>query len=226
MMGNQSKSADGGSRPLPAPLRVVTILGLVLVGVGVIALVGEKLTGSDRHAVEVTLPAGTTFVATLEQTVSTERAEVGDRVSLTTSEPLEAGPGVVLPAGLKVEGEVTHSKDGGRVAGAPELTIRFTSMEIDGEAVRLQSEPLRLKGKDDLGESAKQVGGGTVAGAVVGAIAGNVARGAILGAAVGTAVAVATDGEHIVLPVGQKLRVRLAEDLSVKYDTRKAADPE
>jgi len=210
-------------RTLPAPLRFLAILGLVLVGIGVIALVAQGFSHASR-TVDVTLPVGTSFVAALEQTVSTQRAEVGDRIALVTSEPLDAGDGIVFPKGLMVQGEVTHTKGGGRVAGAPELTIRFTSLTIDGKPYRIRSEPLRLKGKDDLGKSAKQVGGGVVAGAVLGAITGNVARGAVLGAAVGSGVAIATEGEHIVLPVGQRFRVRLAEPLQVKYDPREEPD--
>ena len=215
---------QSGIKTMPAPLRFGAVLGLVLVGVGVIALVAQGISRATSNTVEVTLPKGTTFVATLERSISTEKAEVGDRVTLVTTEPLDAGEGVVFPKGLMVEGEVTHAKDGGRVAGAPELTIRFISLEVEGESHRISAEPLRLKGKDDKGESAKQIGGGTVAGVVVGAVTGNVVRGAILGAAAGTALAVATDGEHIILPVGQRLRVQLAEDLQLEYERKEGPD--
>jgi len=212
------------ARTLPSPIRFLAVLGLVLAGVGVIALLGEGISRVSSKAVEVLIPEGTTFVAELTGTVSTENAEVGDRVSLVTTEPLQGTEEVLLPAGLLVEGEVTHSKDGGRVAGAPELTIRFTALELDGKHFRMRSEPLRMKGKDDLGKSAKQVGGGAVAGAVIGAITGNVGRGLVLGAAVGSGVAIATDGGHIVLPVGQQLQVRLADTLRVKYEPKAGPD--
>ena len=41
--------------------------------------------------------------------------------------------------------------------------------------------------------------------------------GAVVGAAIGTGVAVLTKGDQIVLPTGQRLRVRITEPVTVKY---------
>jgi hypothetical protein len=167
--------------------------------------------------IEATIPGGTALVASLERTISTETANVGEPVELRTPEPITLGEGTVLPAGVALKGEVTHAQGGGRIAGAPELTLRFTRLELDGEDYQIAAEPFRLRGKSEAKESAIQIGGGTVAGAVVGAITGNAVRGAVVGAVLGTGVAVATEGDDIVLPAGQKLRIRLVEPLTVRF---------
>ena len=45
-------------------------------------------------------------------------------------------------------------------------------------------------------------------------------KGAVVGAAIGTGVAVATKGDQITLPNGQKLRVRLTREVTVQYRPR------
>lgn len=196
---------------------VVGVLALATVGV----LAATVVRGGG--AVDATIPAGTRLVAALGRTISTERVEAGEPVTLRTTEPLDLGEGITIPAGIEVQGEVTHAKGGGRVAGAPELTIRFHRIEVQGATHQITAEPFRVRGKDDLGESAALIGGGTVVGGVVGAIAGNTVAGAAAGAVIGTGAAVVTKGDQIVLPAGQKLRVRLSEPVTVRF---KPAEPE
>jgi hypothetical protein len=189
---------------------LMTVLSVAAVGVVVAAV----MTGTGK--VEVTVPAGTRMIAALDQTVSTKSSDVGQRIELTTVDPIQLKDGHVLPEGVTIRGEVTHSKDGGRIAGAPELTLRFTEMEVLGEDYPIRADPFRVVGKSDLGESAAEIGGGAVVGGIVGAITGHPVRGAAIGAVIGTGVAVATDGDDIVLPAGQRLRLRLAEPVTVK----------
>jgi len=195
---------------------LMTVLSVAAVGVVVAAV----MTGTGK--VEVTVPAGTRMIAALDQTVSTKSSDVGQRIELTTVDPIQLKDGHVLPEGVTIRGEVTHSKDGGRIAGAPELTLRFTEMEVLGEDYPIMADPFRVVGKSDLGESAAEIGGGAVVGGIVGAITGHPVRGAAIGAVIGTGVAVATDGDDIVLPAGQRLRLRLAEPVTVKIDRGEA----
>jgi len=192
-----------------------TRVAAIAVLLGTVAIIAVALSSGRPGTVDVTIPAGTSLVGALEQTVSTKNAEVGDVVALRTTDPIELDEQHVLPAGALVKGEVTHSKGGGRIAGAPELTIRFTRLEVQGEEHAIRADPFRVKGKDDAAESALTVGGGAVAGAVVGAITGSAERGALIGAVLGTGVAVATEGDHIVLPAGQKVRIRIADPVTV-----------
>ncbi len=167
---------------------------------------------ADKEKTE-TLVAGTDFVAALQTTVDTGKNKVGDRVALRTMEDVLVNAMSVVPAGATINGEVTHVDPAGRVAGGAELTLRFTELVTpDGKSYPISATPLRLKGKGDAKESALQVGAGAVAGGILGGILGgsdDIGKGAAAGAAVGTGVAVATKGDQIVLPAGQKIKVSL-----------------
>jgi hypothetical protein len=156
-------------------------------------------------------------VAALQSTVSTKSSDVGQRISLITKAPIQLAEGADLPEGASIQGQVTHSEGGGRIAGAPELTLRFTQLESEGRNYQIVAEPFRVRGKNDAVESVAEIGGGAVVGGVVGAIAGKTVEGAVIGAVLGTGVAVATKGNQIVLPAGTKLRVTIAEPVTVKY---------
>lgn len=202
------------------------VLGaLIVAAVGVVAAAVVSRSGTR----EVTIPAGTRVVAALRNTVSTERNDAGDRIDLITKAPIELAEGGSLPEGAEIEGQVTHSEGGGRIAGAPELTLRFTRLAIEGRAYPITAEPFRVRGKNDAVESAAEIGGGAVVGGVIGAVAGSAIKGAVVGAVLGTGVAVATKGNQIVLPAGQRLRITITQPLTVSYkpssDSKSAEKP-
>lgn len=187
--------------------------GLMIAAVGVVAAAAVSRSGLR----EGTIPAGTRIVAALQNTVSTKSSDAGQRISLVTKAPIQLAESGDLPEGAVIEGQVTHSEGGGRIAGAPELTLRFTQLESQGRSYRISADPFRVRGKSDAAESAAEIGGGAVVGGVVGAIAGKTVEGVVLGAVLGTGVAVATKGNQITLPAGTRLRVTIAEPVAVKY---------
>jgi len=166
-----------------------------------------------------TIPAGTSLTGALESTVS-DRNEVGDPVRLRTTYAIRRNGVTVIPANSVIVGEVTHRDGPGRVAGSAALTMRFTRIITpDGRSYPISATPIRLKGKNDAGKSAKQIGGGAVAGGVLGGIIGgkgSILKGAAVGAAAGTGVAVAGGGKHIVLPAGQHLRITLNTPVTMR----------
>lgn len=210
-MSSETKAPDS------TPNRSRLIAGGVgLLVVGAVAVAIASGVGGPRE-VDATVPAGTSFVAALGSTISTENGEAGTPIRLETTDQVELADGLMIPAGATIRGEVTHSKGGGRVAGAPELTLRFTELTVNGTDYRISAEPFRLRGRNDAAQSAALIGGGGVVGGVVGAVTGaGAVEGAVVGAVLGTGVAVATKGDQLVLPAGQKLRVRLAEPVVVR----------
>jgi hypothetical protein len=124
-----------------------------------------------------------------------------------------------VPSGSIINGEVTHIDPAGRVAGGAQVALRFTELVMpDGSSYTIAAAPFRLEGKGDAKESALEVGGGAVAGGSIGAILGgkdDIAKGAAVGAVVGTGVAVATKGDQIVLPAGQRFRVTLTDPVTI-----------
>lgn len=204
----------------PAPIAACGILLAVAVGCGGTGAVADKEK-------EETLVAGTSFTAALQNTIDTGSNKVGDRIALRTLEPVRVNEATVVPAGATIHGEMTHVEGAGRIAGAAELTLRFTELTMtDGTSYAISCEPFRLKGKSDAGESAKEIGGGAVAGGIVGGVLGgkkDIVKGAAVGAVIGTGVAVATKGDQIVLPAGQKLKVTLDAPVAIKLKAATAS---
>jgi hypothetical protein len=203
----QHSGAIGWRLGLPAALLVLTA------GAVTAAIMHDR--GETRV---VTLTAGTMMVGALEHSVSTEVSHVGDQVQLQTVEPVSLDGETIIPKGSTIRGEVTGAKRSGRVACAPELTLRFTELESGGATYRIDAVPFRVRGTNDAAQSAEEAGGGAVAGGVLGAVlggGGGAVKGAVLGAAIGTGVAIATPGDQLTLPKGQHLRIRLAAPVNV-----------
>jgi len=162
----------------------------------------------------VTVAAGTAISATLQNTVTTDKAHVGDPVELVTAEAVSVNGSVVVPVGSTVRGTVTQVKAAGRVKGGAEITIRFTEIVLpSGKTIPVTCESLRVAQKGDGKETAAEIGGASALGGVLGGVFGgknDVLKGAAIGAAVGTGVAVVTKGEQITLPAGKSVKVRLA----------------
>jgi len=188
-----------------------------VVAVGAVAAV---VLGGTREREKVTMPAGTEIVAALEQEVSTAQSHPGDAIALRTIEPIPVAPNEEIPAGAVIHGSVASAKRGGRVAGAPELSLHFTAIEVDGERQPITAQAFYVKGHNDAGKSALEIGGGAAAGGVLGRVLGGkggTLPGALLGAAIGSGVAIQSQGDELVLPEGQRLRVRLSAPVTVSY---------
>ena len=194
---------------------MVALATVVLCGTGC----GEQKAVAEVDKIQ-TLTAGTSIVAALQSTIETGRNHVGDKVELRTLEDIQVNERTVVPAGSVINGEVTHIDPAGRIAGGAELTLRFTELVLsDGKSYAISAAPIRLEGKGDAKESAIEIGGGAVAGGVIGGVLGgkdDIGKGAAAGAVVGTGVAVATKGDQIVLPAGQKLKISLSEPVSIE----------
>ncbi|MEK7349099.1 MAG: hypothetical protein AABZ94_09525 [Candidatus Eisenbacteria bacterium] len=183
---------------------------------------GSAVADGDKTE---TLLSGTTIVAALQNTIDTGKNHVGDKLALRTLENVLVNAMTVVPAGATINGEITHVEGAGRIGGGAELTLRFTELVMpDGKSYAISATPFRLTGKGDTKESVLEVGGGAVAGGIIGGVLGgkdDIAKGAVAGAVIGTGVAIATKGDQIVLPAGQKMKVTL--DGSVTIQTKPGA---
>jgi len=200
--------------------KIIGAAVLVAAGAGLASAVVLGNAGAKREAM---IPAGLPIVAVLQHRVSTETTGLGDSIELRTVEPLRLDSKTVLPADIVIRGDVASAKGGGRMSGAPEIALRFTQLELDGKSYPISADPFRVTGKSAVRETAAEIGGGALAGGLLGGVLGGgsgVAKGAVAGAALGTGVAVATKGDQLVLPAGQRIKVHLNEALSVQYSTR------
>lgn len=178
----------------------------------------QKAAEAEKEKTE-TLTAGTEFIGSLQNTIDTGKNKVGENISIRTLEPVRVNAMDVVPAGATINGEITHIDPAGRIAGGAELTLRFTELVLpDGKSYAISCDPFRLTGKGEAKSSALQIGGGAAAGAIIGGIVGgkdDIGKGAAAGAIVGTGVAIATKGDQIVLPAGQKMKVALNAPVTI-----------
>jgi hypothetical protein len=179
----------------------------------------EPRAEAPRVSPPVTLAVGTTFSATLQTPIATNKNQVGDAVTLQTTDPIMVSGKTVVPTGSVIHGEVTHVRDAGRLKGASELTLRFTELEFpNGKTYPIEAEPYRAVIKGDGKETAAEIGGGAAVGSIIGGVLGGKSgalKGAAIGGAAGTGMAAATKGDQIVLPAGRTLDVQLAAPLTL-----------
>jgi len=163
----------------------------------------------------VTVPAGTSLLVRMIDTVDSSKNAVGSRFSASLETNLEVDGVVVAPAGTKVYGRLAQSKEAGRMAGKSELRLELTEIVLNGTAYPVLSRDYQVSGKSSSGRSAKRILGGAGLGAAIGAIAGNAGMGAAIGAVAGTTAAVVQKGQTVNVPSETLLEFRLQQPASL-----------
>ena len=163
----------------------------------------------------VTVPAGTSLLVRMIDTVDSSKNAVGSRFSASLETNLEVDGVVVAPAGTKVYGRLAQSKEAGRMAGKSELRLELTEIALNGTAYPVLSSDYQVSGKSSGGRSAKRILGGAGLGAAIGAIAGNAGMGAAIGAVAGTTAAVVQKGQTVNVPSETLLEFRLQQPASL-----------
>lgn len=171
---------------------------------------------------EVVIPASAVIGLEIENTISSERAQVEDRVDARVTRDVFADGRLALPAGSRVTGAVTLVERGGKVKDRARLGVRFHTVVLaSGRQVPLRTEPIYREGQSPAGESSRKIGGAAIGGAVLGAIFGGgkgAIAGATAGAAGGTAAVMSGGRNAAVLPSGSVLTVKLTAPVSLDLE--------
>lgn len=179
----------------------------------------------------LSIPRDTVFLIELEDSLSTDVSQRGDRFQARVIEPREY-------AGAVIEGRVTHVQRAGKLKGTAQLQLSFDQLRLpDNRSTNLHAEVIEVlpdagssgvgdvdreggvKGKDSTKDDISKVGAATGIGAIIGAIAGGgkgAAIGAAIGGSVGTAGVLSARGKDLRLARGQKLRIRTSTDTSIQ----------
>jgi hypothetical protein len=166
-----------------------------------------------------TIPAGTRITIRTGSQINSGTANTGDRFQGTLARALVVNGHTLAPAGSLVHGKVTSAKSSGRLHAPGELSIRLTSVEVQGKNVPIQSSAFRAKGKSHTKSNVTKIGGGAAAGALIGALAGGgkgAAIGAGAGAAAGTGVAAATGKQEAVIHAESAITFTITSAAKVK----------
>jgi hypothetical protein len=173
---------------------------------------------------ELLVPSSSVIGLQVETPVSSDRAQVEDRVDARVTRDVLAAGRVAIPAGSRVIGAVSLVERGGKVKERARLGVRFHTLVMgDGRQVPLRTEAILREGEPPSGESARKIGGAAMGGAILGAIMGG-KKGAIIGGATGagagTAAVMAGDRNAATLAAGTIVTVRLAAPASIEVERR------
>lgn len=174
---------------------------------------------------EVIVPASSVIGLQVTTSLSSERAEVEDRVEARVTRDVISAGRVAIPSGARVLGSVTVVERGGKVKERARLGVRFHTLVLaDGSQYQLRTDGIFREGEPPSGESARKIGGAAVGGAILGAILGGgkgAAIGGATGAAGGTAAVMAGGRNPATLPSGTVVNVRLTSPLAVELRKEK-----
>ena len=156
----------------------------------------------------------------IERAVTSESAQVEDRVDARVTRDVYVDGRVAIPADSRVLGTVTLVERGGKVKERARLGVRFHTLVLaDGRQVPLRTETISREGASPGAESSRKIGGAAVGGAVLGAILGGgkgAMAGAAAGAAGGTAVVMAGGRNAATLAAGSEVTVRLSAPVTIE----------
>lgn len=171
---------------------------------------------------ELIIPADAVIGLQFETSVSSETAQVEDRVDARVTRDVRVAGRVAVPVGSRVEGAVTLVEEGGKFKERARLGVRFHTVVLaDGSRVPLLTETVYREGPAPGNKSAAKIGGAAIGGAVLGAIFGGgkgAAIGGSIGAAGGTAAVMSGDRNPATLPAGATVTVRLSGPATVTVE--------
>jgi hypothetical protein len=171
------------------------------------------------------LPSGTGFDMTVNDSITSRTAKVGDAVTATVVEDLRNAAGrIVVPAGSVAHGVITEVKPAANTRAVGTLTIAFSTISVRGRdypvGLAVDSLETTHKARGIEGADAARVGAGAAAGAIAGRILGKNAKGTVIGGVVGAGagaiVSARVKDMDIVLAQGARIIVRLVEKLTVR----------
>jgi hypothetical protein len=167
----------------------------------------------------LTIPAGTILQVRINDYLSSDHNQVGDRVTATLQSPIVVNGYVVARRGQALTGQVEAAQKAGRVKGTSQLGIELTDLTlVDGQQRPILTELWKGSGGTSHGADAATIGGTTALGAAIGAAAGwgtGAAIGAGAGAAAGIGAVLLTRGRPTIVGPETPLSFRIVEPVTV-----------
>jgi len=171
--------------------------------------------------VSINVPAGTRMEIRIDQHISVKDTPVGTQFTGEVVEPVADSQGdrIAIPKGSGVQGVVDASHKRGHFKGSSILSLRLTSVSINGQPYQLDSHDNTQTKKGKGKRSAAMIGGGAGAGMLIGGIAsGGVGLlvGGLIGGGAGTAAAGMTGNRDLDIPAESIVSFRLADPLIIQ----------
>jgi len=167
---------------------------------------GDRGRIGSTRALEI--PSGTEVDVRLVTALTSDTAQVEDRVEATTMVDLYNGNDMIVPAGSVMTGWVTSVERASRTDRQGKLTVEFNRVRINNRNYDTKAYVTQALESEGIKGEAGRIGAGSAVGAILGGILGGV-KGAVAGILIGGGgVIAATEGKDVHLPEGTVLRVR------------------
>jgi len=172
-------------------------------------------SSSVRKVKSLTVPAGTSILVSLIDSIDTRTGKVGQKFKAQLATDLYVGNTLIAREGSLVYGTLQQSKQAGRISGTSSVDIGLSEMVINERLYPIFTTDHIERAKDATKGTLHAVG----AGALLGALLDKNDRGggALKGAAIGTGVALITPGKPIQLKPNTLLEFRLAQPLRINF---------
>ncbi len=167
----------------------------------------------------VVVPAGTVLTVRLGETLGSKASQSGQAFTGTVSNAVDVDGKAAIPSGSTATGTVMQAAPLGRFKGGAVLSLKLTSVNVDGKEHQIQTAALVRTAKGKGKRTATMIGGGAGLGALIGGLAGGgkgAAIGAAAGAGAGTAGTAFTGNKDIVLPAESAVSFKLEAPLELK----------
>lgn len=177
----------------------------------------DNRTSTSQGRIALEIPSGSEVDVRLLTALTSDTAQVEDRVEATTMIDLYRGNELLVPAGSTLTGWVTSVDRASRTDRKGSLTIEFNRLRVNNRNYDVKAYVTQaLESEGIKGETAR-IGAGSAVGAIIGGILGGV-KGAIAGILIGGGgVIAATEGKDVHLPEGTVLRVRFDSPVPLGY---------
>jgi hypothetical protein len=173
--------------------------------------------GTTQSRGRLEIPSGSEVDVRLLTALTSDTAQVEDRVEATTLIDLYRGSDLLVPAGSTLTGWVTSVDRASRTDRKGSLTLEFNRLRINGRAYDVRAYVTQALESEGLKGEVARIGAGSAVGAIIGGILGGV-KGAVAGILIGGGgVIAATEGKDVHLPEGTVLRVRFDSPVPLGY---------
>jgi hypothetical protein len=173
--------------------------------------------GANQGRAGLEIPSGSEIDVRLVTALTSDTAQVEDRVEATTMIDLYRGNELLVPAGSVLTGWVTSVDRASRTDRKGTLTVEFNRLRVNNRSYDVRAYVTQALESEGLKGEAGRIGAGSAVGAIIGGILGGV-KGAIAGILIGGGgVIAATEGKDVHLPEGTVLRVRFDSAVPLGY---------
>jgi hypothetical protein len=177
----------------------------------------DDRNGTNQRRGRVEIPSGSEIDVRLLTALTSDTAQVEDRVEATTLIDLYSGNDLLVPAGSTLTGWVTSVDRASRTDRKGTLTVEFNRLKVNDRTYDVRAYVTQALESEGLKGEAARIGAGSAVGAIIGGILGGV-KGAIAGVLIGGGgVIAATEGKDVHLPEGTVLRVRFDTPVPLGY---------